>query len=148
MSEEEFSDVVWEALKTETSDLRRQQRIIKAFQATRPAPKADGLVEELRDPWLNNPNDTERGPIPEWCHSLLHRAAATLKDRDVVLEEAAEALEPFGNPDLLMQIADDDDEEWAKFRLLCADYRRAGRVLDRIKTALHAEGIPNAVARP
>ena len=61
---------------------------------------------------------------------------AALSDRDVVLEEARAALEPFGNPDLLMQIADDDDEEWAKFRLLCSDYRRAGRSLARLDAAL------------
>lgn len=46
-----------------------------------------------------------------------------------LLREAREALEPFGNPDILMQIADDDGDEWAKFRLLVSDYRRAGRAL-------------------
>lgn len=56
-----------------------------------------------------------------------------------LLREARDALEPFGNPDILMQIAEDDDEEWAKFRLLVSDYRRAGRALARLN-ATQGEG--------
>lgn len=53
---------------------------LASLQQTAPAKQEDreGLVDELRDPWLNNPTDSERGVIPEWCHSLLHRAAKAL----------------------------------------------------------------------
>lgn len=40
------------------------------------------LVAELRDPWKNNPTDTQRGAIPDWCLGLLHRAASALTARD------------------------------------------------------------------
>lgn len=44
------------------------------------------------------------------------------------LKAAREALQPFA--DCCDQIADDeDDEEWAKFRLLIKDYRRARKAL-------------------
>jgi hypothetical protein len=47
---------------------------------------------------------------------------------DPLLEALSEALRPFA--DCVDQIADDeDDEEWAKFRLLIKDYRRAARAL-------------------
>lgn len=42
--------------------------------------------------------------------------------------EMAEALRPFA--ECAAQIADtEDDEEWAKFRLLVKDYRRAARAI-------------------
>ena len=54
--------------------------------------------------------------------------------RQAGLREAAEALKPFA--DCMEYIADDeDDDEWAKFRLEIKDYRRARRILDAI-TAL------------
>ena len=34
VNEEAFMDEVWSALKTDTSDLRKQQRILKAFRTT------------------------------------------------------------------------------------------------------------------
>lgn len=44
--------------------------------------EAEGLVAELRDPWANNPDDSERGPIPDWCAGLLHRAATALTNKE------------------------------------------------------------------
>jgi len=44
--------------------------------------------------------------------------------------ELVEALKPFA--DCVEQISDDeDDEEWAKFRLLIKDYRRAVKAFSR-----------------
>ena len=108
--------------------------------ATRPAPKADSaLVGELRGILAAQKSHcdwTHDKAVAGFMEANGATILAALSDRDVVLEEARAALEPFGNPDLLMQIADDDDEEWAKFRLLCSDYRRAGRSLARIDAAL------------
>lgn len=117
------------------------QHVVDAFKAgtlaqPRPASKAESaLVERIAsfvEGWNGETADGHTGMIA----SEIRERFAALSDRDVVLEEARAALEPFGNPDLLMQIADDDDEEWAKFRLLCSDYRRAGRALTRIDAAL------------
>ena len=49
--------------------------------------------------------------------------------------ELVEALKPFA--DCVEQISDDeDDEEWAKFRLLIKDYRRAAKTISRHQAGL------------
>jgi len=46
---------------------------------------------------------------------------------------AIDALKPFA--DCIEQIVDDeDDEEWAKFRLLIKDYRRAAQAIRALKS--------------
>lgn len=74
-----------------------------------------GIVERLRAwrDWHDNP-----------C-KLHHEAAA-------LIEELVEGLRPFA--DCCEYISDDeDDEEWAKFRLLIKDYRRAKAVVAKVK---------------
>ena len=53
--------------------------------------------------------------------------------------ELVEALKPFA--DCVEQISDDeDDEEWAKFRLLIKDYRRAAKTISRHQAGLGKGG--------
>ena len=52
-----------------------------------------------------------------------------------IIKELCEALEPFAA--CTDQIsADEDDEEWAKFRLLIKDYRRATTALSNARQAM------------
>jgi len=52
-SEGAFMDAVWDALKADANDLRKQQRIIRAFRTALPAERQcmEKLVEALR--WVN-----------------------------------------------------------------------------------------------
>ena len=77
--------------------------------------------------------------LPSVKHEAEHIAKRLKQSGQTEAELLREALEPFGNPDILMQLAEDDDEEWAKFRLLVSDYRRAGRALAHLN-ATQGEG--------
>jgi len=56
---------------------------------------------------------------------LGEKAAALLSAQAVMLEEAREALEPFAKCAADWIPDDEDEEEWAKFRLLVKDFHRA-----------------------
>lgn len=49
--EQAFMAVVWDALKADATDLRKQQRILSAFRATQPDPLADPRVWEHPQVW-------------------------------------------------------------------------------------------------
>jgi hypothetical protein len=68
--------------------------------------------------------------------------AALRSDGDAeLLRDIRAALAPFGNTELIEQILpDEDDEEWAKFRLLIGDYRRAHAALTRVDARLATKG--------
>ncbi len=65
-----------------------------------------------------------------------YRLAVTylaMKALDTEVGILREALQPFA--DCVEQIKpDEDDEEWAKFRLLIKDYRRAAKALANLRT--------------
>ena len=63
---------------------------------------------------------------------LVQAFARFEQDHLTLIEGAVEALEPFAA--CMEYIAsDEDDEEWAKFRLLVKDYRRADAILSKVK---------------
>ncbi len=69
--------------------------LAKELAATRPAPKADGLVDELeRCKLALHATTTTEGAVTEYfiSQNLRDRILAALKDRDVVLEEATRPL--------------------------------------------------------
>lgn len=66
-------------------------------------------------------------PSPE--QTMEGRAAAAIARLSAKYEALAKALKPFA--DCAEQIADtEDDEEWAKFRLLIKHYRQAAKALE------------------
>lgn len=65
---------------------------------------------------------------PATTFKTVQEAAAEIERLTTRVAEMEVALKPFA--DCVDQISDDeDDEEWAKFRLLISDYRRARRAL-------------------
>lgn len=68
-------------------------------------------------------------------HSRAHQTYANATDRAEAadtIEKLAGALEPFAK--CVEQIGDEEsDEEWAKFRLLIKDYRRASAALALVR---------------
>lgn len=83
----------------------------------------EGLVEKYRDHIRSGKWDST-GIVQAFA---AHRTAA--------VAELVEALKPFA--DCVEQISDDeDDEEWAKFRLLIKDYRRAAKTISRHQAGL------------
>lgn len=51
----------------------------------------DGLAAELANPWVNNPTDSERGPVPDWCHALMHKAATALSRQPDAIDTDGDA---------------------------------------------------------
>lgn len=130
------------ALSIELDDARREIAQLQAAIAALPKPEApdgwDGVIQADRDflaavgLWdayqrsriLSGEHDEDFG-------SLKAVAAFRLAHSAPPSQDIAEALKPFA--DCCAQIADDeDDEEWAKFRLLIKDYRRAAAFLRKL----------------
>lgn len=84
-----------------------------------------GIVERLRE--RAKQQVEERGD-----YLYKGQADPELEESAALIEELVEGLRPFA--DCVEQIADtEDDEEWAKFRLLIKDYRRAKAVVAKVK---------------
>ena len=122
------NDLAWRSLSAQS-----QRETMRAFARHRIAHSAPaGEVEPVA--WLyTHPKRTsywrtqpDEGHAEEngWTETPLYTHPAPPAD----VGELVEALEPFAK--CCEQIADDeDDEEWAKFRLLIKDYRRARTLL-------------------
>jgi hypothetical protein len=99
-------------------------------------PEGDAVERVAKAMFLQAYADATDGGVaspddPEW-HEYESMARAALSAMPSgLLAEAVEAIRPFA--DCCDQISDDeDDEEWAKFRLLIKDYRRARAFLAKI----------------
>lgn len=89
-----------------------------------PLPGIEGLVERARTLSLGARGGNELRVGLNMCAEALDDSADAIESLAASREEMRVALEPFAK--CCDQIADDErDEEWAKFRLLVANYRRA-----------------------
>jgi len=82
----------------------------------------DDIMDTARD-LARNAGWSTSGDVRDISHALFaeRQRSDSLK---ALCDEMAKALEPFA--DCCQYIEDtDDDEEWAKFRLIVSDYRRA-----------------------
>ena len=64
--EERFMDAVWEALKADTNDLRKQQRILRAYRALTPADAASALARLLAEAENRILNKALAGIVARW----------------------------------------------------------------------------------
>lgn len=104
---------------TEKGPYPRTKAVYRAMLAASPSPPpVDAAeIERLHGFSVANPDEI----------------LSTLRTMQAKLDEAELALEPFAN--CVEQIAaDESDEEWAKFRLLVSDYRRAASALTSIRS--------------
>lgn len=92
----------------------------------------DPLVERLNNGVVfHDTGDSGVAVIDEGAtDALLAEAADRIQSDAKIIEELRVALKPFADCAADWISDDEDDEEWAKFRLLIKDYRRARAALE------------------
>ncbi|NTG00045.1 hypothetical protein G6L30_07915 [Agrobacterium rhizogenes] len=87
-------------------------------------------AKQCGDEWINESG--WHGNLDDYIERALFAERQRSDSLKALCDEMAKALEPFA--ECCQYIEDtDDDEEWAKFRLIVSDYRRAKAALSKAK---------------
>lgn len=144
---EQITEVVARALWSSQSSIPWEQGVTGAYQAAYRR-LAQAAIQAHTAALVEGAGELcERlnACAEDYWGELACEAAATIAALTAELARVKEALEPFAK--CCEQIADDeDDEEWAKFRLLIKDYRRAARALDPAAIALRDAALSDLIA--